>query len=247
MTMRMLVLLTLLSLAPVVYAGDQAAVTDRELPLETFEECPPLAFPQQWKARGDENEARVIYQVTEDKGNHFLHARADNQGIQIGLPHVFQPKEFPLLRWRWRVEQLPPGADERTEKTNDSAAAVYAIFDSRVMPRVIKYVWSSTLPVGTHIDSPVYWRAKVVVLQSGPSGAGEWRQETVNLYQDYKALFGFEPGEAQGIALLTDSDMTNSVAEADYDDFVLLPAGSSPAAEQNGATGDLFPAAVGRQ
>ena len=96
MTMRMLVLLTLLSLAPVVHAGDQATVTARELPLETFEECPLLAFPQQWKARGDENEARVIYQVTEDKGNHFLHARADNQGIQIGLPHVFQPKEFPL-------------------------------------------------------------------------------------------------------------------------------------------------------
>src|SRR2546422_811620 len=134
----LLVVVMMLSLAVVGYAEDQAAI-NRVLPLETFDEYPPASFPEQWKVRGDETKARAIYQVAEEGGNHFLHARADKQDVQIGLSHAFQPKEFPLLRWRWRVDQLPPGADERTEKTNDSAAAVYAIFDSRVMPRVIKY------------------------------------------------------------------------------------------------------------
>jgi hypothetical protein len=72
----------------------------------------------------------------------------------------------------------------------------------------------------------VYWRAKVVVLESGPATPGEWKQDTVNLYQDYKELFGGEPGEAHGIAVLTDSDTTASVAEADYDDFTLAAAGA---------------------
>jgi hypothetical protein len=72
------------------------------------------------------------------------------------------------------------------------------------------------------VDSPVYWRAKVVVLESGVADAGEWRKETVNFYDDYKKLFGFEPGEVEGVGLLTDSDTTATVAEADYDDFTLL-------------------------
>src|SRR6266508_3589521 len=152
---------------------------------------------------GDEAIARVVYQVAEVGGNHFLHARSDKQDVQIGLSRVFQPKEFPLLRWRWRVDQLPSGGNERAAKTNDSAVAVYVIFDSRIIPRVIKYVWSATLLVGTYVDSPVYWRAKVAVLRSGASGLREWRQETVNFYQDYKDLFGTEPGEVQGIAVLT--------------------------------------------
>jgi hypothetical protein len=222
--MRTLILLILLSVLVIGSAANWAATPSSVFPLETFERYQLRVFPEQWKARGDEDEAQAVYQIAEENGNRFLHARANNQGVQIGLPHQFQPKEFPLLRWRWRVAQLPAGADERSKETNDSAAGVYVVFDSRVMPRVIKYVWSSTLPVGTRIDNPLYGRAKVVVLQSGQSSMGEWRQETVNLYQDYQDLFGSEPGEAHGIAVLTDSDSTGGTAEAYYDDFALLSA-----------------------
>jgi hypothetical protein len=245
--MKILLCVALLSLPAKGYADDQVTMTGRALPLETFDEYQPASFPEQWKVRGDEAAARVVYQVAEEGGNHFLHARSDKQDVQIGLSRVFQPKEFPLLRWRWRVDQLPSGGNEREAKTNDSAAAVYVIFDSRIIPRAIKYAWSATLPVGTHIESPVYWRAKVVVLQSGASGLWEWRQETVNFYQDYKDLFGTEPGAVQGIAVLTDADATASVAEADYDDFVLLPAGALPAEGAKGATAGLSPALTGGQ
>ncbi|MGH7962320.1 MAG: DUF3047 domain-containing protein [Candidatus Binatia bacterium] len=239
--MRTLICLLVIAFPTLSHTADQIAATGRTLPLETFEKEQPAAFPGQWKVRGDEKEAQAIYRVMEENGNRFLHARADKQGVQIGLTHSFQPKEFPQLSWRWRVGQLPPGADERTDETNDSAAAVYVVFDNRVMPRAIKYVWSSTVPVGTRADSPTYWRSKVVVLQSGPSSNGAWQQETVNIYQDYKDLFGNEPGEVQGIAVLTDSDTTKSVAEADYDDFTLLAAGEAPAENQSGAATPLFP------
>src|SRR5262245_58204427 len=224
--MRIALCIALLSLPSGLWANDQAATAEGKIALETFDGYQPLAFPGQWQVRGDKEAARTIYQIASEGGNQFLHARAGKQGVQIGLERSFEPQKFPLLRWRWRVEQLPSGADERNSKTNDSAAAVYVVFDNRVMPRAIKYVWSSTVPAGTRLDSPVYWRAKVVVLESGPAAGGEWKQETVNLYQDYKELFGGEPGEAQGIAVLTDSDTTASVAEADYDDFTLASAGA---------------------
>jgi DUF3047 family protein len=244
--MRILLLIFLLGLPITVGAEDQSAGPGQELSLENFAEDSVGTFPARWKVRGDENEARAIYKVASESDKHFLHAYTKDQGVQIGLTHLIKPQEFPALRWRWRALQLPTGADERATKTNDSAAAVYVIFDNQVVPRVIKYVWSSTLPVGTQIDSPVYWRAKVVVLQSGPSNKGEWRQETVNFYKDYKTLFGAEPGEVQGIAVLTDSDMTGTVAEADYTDFALL-SGQTVAAQDSGRQTTGLASAVARR
>jgi hypothetical protein len=236
--MRILLLLVF-SLPFTVCAEEQVATTGQVLSLENFAEYPVGTFPTRWKVRGNEEEAREIYRVAAERDKHFLHAYSKGQGVQIGLTHVFKPQEFPLLRWRWRALQLPAGADERVKKTNDSAAAVYVVFDNQILPRAIKYVWSSTVPVGSRVDSPVYWRSKVVVLQSGPSSVGEWRQETVNCYQDYKDLFGAEPGEVQGIAVLTDSDVTGGVAEADYADFALLPAEALTAGGSDRLTASL--------
>jgi hypothetical protein len=241
--MRRIVLLLLLGMPTFLHAEDQP-MTNERVSLETFEQYQPQSFPEQWKVRGDEGVARIVYYVVAEDGNQFLHARTDKHDVQIGLTRTFQPKAFPFLRWRWRVTQLPSGADERSVETNDSAAAVYVIFDSTIIPRVIKYVWSSTLPVGTRINSPVYWRAKVVVRQSGPSRPDEWRQETVNCYQDYKDLFGAEPGEVQGIAVLTDANTTKSVAEADYDDFTLLATETSPHETSSRTAAHFTPAAV---
>ena len=222
----LLIVLSSLLLIDVQTAAGQGVTNEHQAFLqETFDSYAVGSFPTRWDVRGDEDEARTIYTIVEaEEGNRFLRAHTEQQDIQIGLNKEFEPKKFPVLQWRWRVSQIPSGGDERAKRTNDSAAAVYVVFDSTLIPRAIKYVWSATLPVGTKFDSPVYWRAKVVVLQSGPQSDGEWRQETINFYQDYKTLFGFEPGEVQGIAVLTDSDVTRSVAEADYDDFAVLPA-----------------------
>jgi hypothetical protein len=214
------------------------------VPLENFEEYPLLAFPGQWKVWGNKDKARLIYRVAEDNGDRFLHAHADDQAIQIGIMRVFQPREFPLLRWRWRVTQLPSGGDERRKETHDSAAGVYVIFDNQIFPRVLKYVWSSTVPVGTRLQNPLYWRAKIVVLRSGPSGLGEWHQEMVNFYQDYQELFGAEPGQVQGIGLMTSSSFTKSVAVADYDDFLLLKTEAFPAEELTGTSAQGSPATL---
>jgi hypothetical protein len=191
--------------------------------LENFDEYPRLTFPSRWKSHGDQVEAAKIYRVEEAEGNRFLHAQADTKSIQIGLAHSFIPSQLPRLRWCWRVRQLPLGGDERQAETFDSAAGVYVLFDSRIAPRVLKYVWSATVPTGVRLQNPFYWRAKTIVLQSGAGALGEWREETVNFYQDYQELFSQKPEEVLGIALMTSADSTKSVAQADYDDFTLLP------------------------
>lgn len=216
-------LFVLLTTTPALYAADSARSLPGAIHLENFEEYPLQIFPTRWQVRTDRDAASRIYQVQEVDGNRFLHAKTQDKSIQIGLTYPFTPQKLTRLRWRWRVSRLPLGGDERKAATFDSAAGVYVLFDSRLAPRVVKYVWSATVPVGSRLQNPIYWRGKTVVLQSGATALNEWKEETVNLYDDYKTLFDGEPGEALGIALLSSADGTKSAAEADYDDFVLLP------------------------
>ena len=157
------------------------------------------------------------------KRQSLSYARAENRGAHIGLEHVFDPKTLRQLRWRWRVRLLPIGADERVGEKHDAAAQVYVVFDNQYWPRVIKFIWSSALPVASRFTNPLYGRGRVVVLRSGPPDQSRWHEEKVNFYDEYKKFFDREPGLVQGIGLLTTSDSTKSVAVADYDDFVLLP------------------------
>jgi hypothetical protein len=191
-----------------------------ETVLENFE-TDVNGFPSKWRVSNDT--AKTIYRIESEKGNRYLRAHADNQAVQFGLEHIFDPKTQPRLKWRWRVRQLPTGADERVSGKHDAAAQVYVIFDNQIRPRVVKYTWSSSLPRWTQFTSPLYDRNKGIVLRSGPGESGRWYEEKVNFLEDYKKLFGAEPGKVQGIAILTSSDATKTVAAADYDDFVPLP------------------------
>ena len=120
-------------------------------PLEwTFESDQAGELPSGWKARG--GSAKDIY-------------RAD--GVQLGLAIKTQARDYPTLSWRWRVLELPRGADETQVKTMDSAAAVYVAFGSQIFPRILKYVWSTSIPRGTTIRHPHSRRTEIVVVSCG--------------------------------------------------------------------------------
>jgi len=66
----------------------------------------------------------------------------------------------------------------------------------------------------------------------------------VNFYQDYKELFGAEPGQVLGIGLMTSSSFTKSVATADYDDFLLLTPAAFAAEESTRTSAPQSPAII---
>ena len=97
------------------------------------------------------------------------------------------------------------------------------MFDKQYWPRVIKYIWSASLPAGSCFTNPLYSRSRVATLRNGEPDKKQvvrWRGQLPCLLP---AFFGAKPGQCQGIGILTSSDSTNSVAAPDYDDFVLLP------------------------
>lgn len=176
-------------------------------------------FPSNWKAR--ERAGKTVYTVREDGKGSFLRAESEADSHTIGHTLSVDLEEHPYLDFSWRALRLPPGGNEKERRTNDGALGVYVVFEGWSMPpRSIKYVWSTTLPVGTVAESPYSKKAKIVVLRSGEKGMGEWVEERVNVLDDFRNLFGgSEVPRVRGIGILTDSDNTGSNSAGDYRSF----------------------------
>ena len=193
-----------------VLAGDETASIRQ---VEDFSRFKAGTFPEGWKARG--GDGSKVYTVKANQES-YLEAKAIASAVAIAKKFDYDLKEYPFLSWQWRVLELPRGGDERHKKTGDSAAAIYVIFPGLIRPDNIKYVWSSSLPIGTTTESPYNSKTKIVVLRNQSSPLGPWVSEKVNVYEDYKRLFGREPKHVQAIGLMSDSDNTESRAQAHY-------------------------------
>jgi hypothetical protein len=208
----LLALLALLALPAA--AGAEDCIT-----VDSFARDKVGEFPSDWKPRKDSG--REVYAVRELDGLRFLQAVSRGLGIQAGKQYEWDPKAYPMLAWSWRPLVFPRGSDERQSKTNDSAVSVYAVFPHTPWSvKALKYIWSAVVPVGTRLSSSG-GLTQVRVLRTGPEQKGQWVEERVNVLEDYKKYFDEDTPKASGIAVLTDSDDTRSVAEGDYRNFRL--------------------------
>jgi hypothetical protein len=198
------------------------------LPIAAAEDCLTIsdfskdavgAFPPEWKVRKDA--AKAIYTVREEDGRRYLQAASKDHGDQAALEHSWDLDAYPVLAWSWRPRVFPKAADERSSSTNDSVLAVYMLVDySRIRgPKAVKYVWSERVPVGTQLSSNM-GLTKVLVQESGTARQNQWVEERVDVRDAYLRLFDeTETPKPAGIAVLTDSDDTDSTAEGDYASF----------------------------
>jgi hypothetical protein len=184
--------------------------------VEDFSRFKMDAFPDGWEYRWTQKgEAKKTYAVKTGKES-YLEATSIDSAVPIAKAFEYNLGEYPFLCWQWQVLELPKGGDERHKNTGDSAAGIYVIFPGTLRPDNIKYVWSASLPVGTVLKSPYNSKTKIVVLRNQLSPLGTWTAEKVNVYQDYKKLFGREPDPVQAIGIMSDSDNTQSRARAYY-------------------------------
>ena len=182
-------------------------------------------FPREWNGNNHKmtEKAKKIYKVLVNGDNAYLYAHSKGDAVQIGKKVDIDIKQFPILTWRWKVDKLCKGADERYKKTGDSAAAIYVVFPTwkKWNPKAIKYVWSaSDLPIGYKTESPYASNTKIVILRNKNSPLHKWVQERVNVLEDYKYFFGNKIKHIKLIGIMTDSDNTHTEAIASYDEIV---------------------------
>lgn len=179
-------------------------------------------FPAWWKTYPfQKGKAKQVYKIQEENGERFIRAHDDRDiSIPIFKDFHWPIENYPILKWQWRATALPQGAREDNRATNDSACAVYVAF-GKTSGVALKYVWSSTLPVG-HVWEKDPGKFYIIVLASGPKGLNRWESKAVDVTADFKKYFKKDPSKnPSGIGLMTDGNATHSPSACDYKGFVI--------------------------
>ncbi len=203
-----------------------------------------------WQARDSYENAIKIYSIMVEGDRKFLRAstlemnksiqigRLINENKLIGSDRIWWDiYKYPFISWEWRIQALPAGGNEDSKGKNDSAAGFYVLFQRKRVPGLdwqnqpsdwIKYVWSTTLPVGKVVYRSAkkmgvtLYEGRYVVVASGKKNMKKWVTVKRNVLEDYRNLFGRDPKfQPSVIGILTDSNNTHSSAMADYDNIMV--------------------------
>lgn len=164
------------------------------LVVEDFQKANAANFPQKWEAQRSLTSAQETYVIQKEGEQAFLRAKDASQRIFVRF--AWDPREHPIVTWKWRVVHVPP--------TADFLGVVYVSLDTDLMviPVSTKYIWSAKKPQGTLTEGGLFGAAELV-LRSGTTPVGEWVEERVNAYEDFKRIHQHEPApKAWGISIL---------------------------------------------
>ncbi|MBI4341197.1 MAG: DUF3047 domain-containing protein [Candidatus Omnitrophica bacterium] len=165
---------------------------------------------------------RTDYAIVDLEGRRCLKAHSRDGASILISPVGFDPSDHKWLSWEWRVDRLVEGEALRLKRGSDAPARLYVYFKSAGLPwqkRNLDYVWSSTLPVGTVLESPYSDSSKIIVVESGSAALGQWRRVERNLHDDYRRCFMEEPPPVVAIGVMNDTDNTHSEALAYFDEL----------------------------
>jgi hypothetical protein len=156
--------------------------------------------------------------IVVDEGRRALHLRSkdDSSTINKEIEGRVDLRATPILEWQWKAVELPIGGDSRVEDKLDQVAQLYISwprFPRAFRSRIIGYVWDTTAPVGTRVQSSKTHLVTYLVVRSGDAELGQWLTEQRNIREDYRMIFAEEPSELGYVSLSIDSNDTGSHAE----------------------------------
>lgn len=208
------------------------------------EQSPSQSVPDGWKRiRFGENESSTDYDLIRIDSAVVLQAQSENGASGLIRHREVDLEEYPILEWRWKVDELPEGADVTKKATDDAAARLYVTFDydglglidriklavlrrvgfSDAPSRALNYLWATRSAQGEARASAYTNQLMMLPVRSGSSGVGTWHTERRDVLSDYRQVFGEDPPVVNGVALMTDTDNTGGTARALYGDIVFRP------------------------
>ena len=201
-----------LTAVPLLWAQGNAVV------VENWSKQPvgKTGIPEGWQGQ-TWGSPKYDFRIVTESSHRVIHLKSQDDGSTISKEIKVDVKQYPFLQWQWKAVALPKGGDSRHKDTDDQACQVYVTFPrfpKLVRSRIISYVWDSTAPAGTIVQSEKTSLVTYVVLRSGVGEVGKWITETRNVAEDFKRIYGQEPGElAEAISISIDSNDTHDRAE----------------------------------
>jgi hypothetical protein len=187
-------------------------------------------------------ERHTTYALAVDEGVTVVKAVADASASGLTREIRIDPKEYPVLQWRWKVMNILRKGNVHRKEGDDYPARIYITFaydPSRLgvwektkyeairllygeYPPLaaINYIWESQSPGGTVVPNPYTNRVMMFVVESGAVKLEQWVTEERNVYEDYRKAFGEDSPMISGLAIMTDTDNTGEQATAYYGDIL---------------------------
>ncbi len=219
------------------------AETHEQLDIGKFSLSQPgTTFPSGWKPLTfDKIPIHTQYTLVKDQDQVVVKAVSLQSSSGMTREVTIDPKKYPVVQWRWKVENILNGGDVTKKSGDDYPARLYITFEydsSRVglfdrakyetakilygqYPpiRAITYIWESKSPIGTMVPNPYTDQVTMIVIESGDTRLNEWMTEERNVYEDYIQAFGEDPPKISGVAIMTDTDNTKEHAVAYFGDI----------------------------
>ena len=240
-TGRVLIMILTMS-AAVVQAQDPTIVEVARFSVSK----PGTSLPDGWKPLTFRKIPRLTtYELVEEGAQVVVKAMSDSSASGLTKEVRIDPKEFPIVRWRWKVDNLLQKSDATRKDGDDYPARLYITFEydpekvsfgkklkykagqalfGDIPIGAINYVWETKAPVGAILDNAYTDFVKMFVVESGPGRIGLWVDESRNIYEDYRKAFGEDPPMINGVAIMSDTDNTKEQATAYYGDILFMKA-----------------------
>jgi hypothetical protein len=212
-------------IASAAYASDCAVIRENFTNLDNWK---PLCF--------DKSKKDTLYSASDENGITCLQAKSDGTSSAILYKKEFNVYQYPVVRWRWKVSNIYSKGDIGKKADNDAPARLYVMFKynpekagfftrlkysfakkiyGQYPPRyALCYVWANRSHKERIITSPGFGAIKYIILETGSGEAGKWRQERVNVLDDFRKAFGKEPPATAAISFMNDSDNTGGSSTA---------------------------------
>src|SRR5689334_240993 len=183
------------------------------------------------------------YEVVKDGDKTVVKADSDSSASGLTKEVKINPREYPIIRWSWKIKNLIQKSDVTRKDGDDYPARLYVTFEydpdkvsvgrklkykagqilfGDIPIGAISYIWETKVPVSAILDNAYTDFVKMIVVESGPNNVGLWVEESRNIYEDYKRAFGEEPPMINGVAIMSDTDNTKERVTAYYGDIVFL-------------------------
>lgn len=179
-------------------------------------------------------------------GRQAVEAWADTSASALRRRLDIAPEAIGQLRFSWNVPALIEQADMARRESDDAPVRIVLAFDgdrSKFSPRdamlselsqvltgeplpyaTLMYVWCNHRKPGDLIVNPRTDRIRKIVVESGAGQLGRWVDYERDVRADFERAFGEPPGKLVGVALMTDTDNTQSQARAWYGPVWWAPA-----------------------
>jgi len=209
------------------------------------------AMPDGWKPLTFKKiPKQTLYELVKDGERIVVKAVSHASASGLTKEVRIDPEDYPIIRWRWRVENLLTRSDVNRKDGDDYPARLYVTFEydprktsfSRKLRYkagraifgdipigALNYIWETKTPIGTIVENAYTNFAQMIVVESGPQKVGSWVDEERNIYEDYTRAFGEEPPMINGVAIMTDTDNTKEQATAYYGDIVFQKSAAAAA------------------